>query len=400
VPAIQIVNAHLEGAGSTYVVQGWDDAGTSVSLNGKVLWALNGSKGQTHIPGPGPANPPGSGWNRTTVDSFFVGDVDGDQNDEIILINENDGWIGILKWNGTSLTYVNGSSPPVMGPGAANPPGSGWRIGTADHILIADPDNDGKMEVFLWNNNDLWVGLLNCATQPVSYFWGRKNDIPGPGGDWARSPGDSFTAGTYQGKSAIIVTGSYHNQPAHGSLIFENEALELVQLGGIPARLLNVTIPRQEQSNWCWVAVGSGISSYYDQVVYQQCYVVTIVFQAIHPPFNTDCCKVDASQPPCNGESGADQALDHPRHHFGGNTGPLSFDDVMTQIDQGRPFAAAINWSGGGSHFVAVTGYAFPDPGVPSVYVQDPVYGPSWQPAGLPSYQGSGTWVGTTLSQP
>jgi hypothetical protein len=157
----------------------------------------------------------------------------------------------------------------------------------------------------------------------------------------------------------------------------------------------------QEQSYWCWVAVGSGISSFYDHVVYQQCYVVTIVFQAIHPPFNTNCCQVDASQPPCNGESGADQALDHPRHHFAGNVAPLGFDNAKAQIDQGRPFVAAINWSGGGSHFVAITGYVFAgDPAYPNVYVQDPVYGPSWQLPGLHSYQGSGTWVGTTLSQP
>jgi hypothetical protein len=134
-------------------------------------------------------------------------------------------------------------------------------------------------------------------------------------------------------------------------------------------------------------------------VVYQQCYVVTLVFHAIDPSFPiNDRCGANASLPACNGESGADQALDHPRHHFAGNTGPLSFNDAKAQIDQGRPFAAEINCSGGGSHFVAVTGYSTSPP---MLYVQDPASGSSsWQPPGLPNYQGSGTWVETTLSQP
>jgi Papain-like cysteine protease AvrRpt2 len=179
-----------------------------------------------------------------------------------------------------------------------------------------------------------------------------------------------------------------------------------------PPKMLGVTIPHQAQSNWCWVAVGSGIASYYDGEVYPQCYVVTLVFTAIHPGFTTDCCSptVDASQQPCNGESGADQALDHPRHHFAGNVGPLDWAGttdqrgITDQIDQGRPFAAEISWANGGAHFAAITGYAYSagDPSVPSIYVQDPFYGPSWYMLGFfsSSYQGSGSWTSTTLSQP
>jgi hypothetical protein len=231
VPPIVTVTANLDGSGQEYVVQGWDDAGTSVSLNGRLLWTLDGSKGQTHIPGPGPANPPNSGWGRNTTDLFFVGDVDGDGKEEIILIDKNDGWIGILKWNGTSLTYIDGSSPPVRGPGAANPPGSGWRIGPADNILVVDCDDDAKMEVVLWNNNDLWTGLLDCATNPVSYVWGCQGTISGPAGTWQRGTTDFFVAGTYLGRSAVAANNDALF-PTRAFLLFENGALEVVAMDG------------------------------------------------------------------------------------------------------------------------------------------------------------------------
>ena len=175
----------------------------------------------------------------------------------------------------------------------------------------------------------------------------------------------------------------------------------------VTEKSLNVHIPQQEQSNWCWVAVGSGIASFYDGTVYPQCYVVTIVFTKIHSGFNTNCCSptVDASQMPCNAESGADQALDNPRHHFAGNVlSPLDLAEITNQIDQGRPFAAGINWAGGGAHFVAITGYLLVGTEhAPYVEVQDPASRSSsvyTLRSFTSSYEGNGTWGWTTLSQP
>lgn len=173
----------------------------------------------------------------------------------------------------------------------------------------------------------------------------------------------------------------------------------------IAARMLPVDIPIQQQTNWCWVAVGSGITSFYDQTAYSQCSVVTEVFSAINPPFNVNCCDpaVDASQLPCNGESGADQALDHPRHHFVSDTGQLDWASLVAQIDQGRPVAAEIAWQGGGAHFVAITGYSESADSPPqySVYVQDPGSGSgSYYSLGqfAKAYDSSGTWVASCLS--
>jgi len=165
---------------------------------------------------------------------------------------------------------------------------------------------------------------------------------------------------------------------------------------------LDITIPDQQQFYWCWVAVGSGIASWYDNTVYQQCYVVTLVFTDIHPGFDTNCCSPasNASGPACNLESGADQALNHPAHHFNYNTGPLGWSDIVGQINEGRPFAALINWAGNsGSHFVAITGYEDTEQ---RVFVQDPANGPGWYTLSSfsSSYEGHGTWAETTLSQP
>ena len=176
-------------------------------------------------------------------------------------------------------------------------------------------------------------------------------------------------------------------------------------------KLLNVTIQLQEQSNWCWAAVGSGIGGFYDHTSYSQCWIVTAVFKRLdkergtHIMDNVDCCdpNVNPSVQPCNGESGADQALNTPNQHFGHNTGSLTFSDVIGQIDLGQPFAAEISWARGGSHFVAITGYGyFGDPAVECIYAQDPVYGSSWNWIAKFSsqYQGSGTWTSTTLSKP
>jgi hypothetical protein len=169
-----------------------------------------------------------------------------------------------------------------------------------------------------------------------------------------------------------------------------------------PPVSLNITIPYQQQPYWCWVAVGSGIASWYDNTVYQQCYVVTLVFTAIHPGFDTNCCSPasNASGPSCNLESGADQALNYPAHHFNYDIdSPLGWSDILGQINAGRPFAAGINWSGGGSHFVAITGYEALNE---YVFVQDPANGPGWYSLSSfsSSYEGTGTWGWTTLSQP
>jgi len=94
--------------------------------------------------------------------------------------------------------------------------------------------------------------------------------------------------------------------------------------------------------------------------------------------------------------------------------GPDSWSGLVTQIAMGQPECVEIEWSGGGSHYVAIDGFTewikppwlppspFP---VPSqdfmVHIEDPVYGPSDVVFSVfkTAYQGQGSWSWTVYSQ-
>jgi Papain-like cysteine protease AvrRpt2 len=170
--------------------------------------------------------------------------------------------------------------------------------------------------------------------------------------------------------------------------------------------LLPVSIQNQEQSNWCWDAIGSGIASFYDRVTYSQCATATNVAKALWG-WTADCCdRANASL--CNYESGPDQALDHSdntkRHSNGNIEAPVDMARIIGEIDQSRPVGAEITWEdGSGKHEVAITGYTFAgDPAIGLIYIQDPQLGPSWSqvPAFTTRYHGNGAWTKTFWTQP
>jgi hypothetical protein len=172
----------------------------------------------------------------------------------------------------------------------------------------------------------------------------------------------------------------------------------------IITKTLDVTIPQQQQSNWCWAAVGVGIVAFYG-TTYSQCYVVTLVLTSLYSGFNINCCTTANPSDPsgCNRESGADQALSHPDNHFAGTFDyPLGMTDIETQINEERPFACGINWADGNGHFVAITGYRTVG-SEPYVYVQDPATATTsfyTLSSFTSSYEGDGSWGWTSLSQP
>jgi hypothetical protein len=80
-------------------------------------------------------------------------------------------------------------------------------------------------------------------------------------------------------------------------------------------------------------------------------------------------------------------------------TGTLAFDEIVREIDQGRPVCAGISWNGGGGHFVVLRGYRLLSTGVCQVYVADPL-----NPSSLcdldeftSAYLGQGEWTETDL---
>jgi hypothetical protein len=152
---------------------------------------------------------------------------------------------------------------------------------------------------------------------------------------------------------------------------------------------LDLSVPHQEQDNWCWAATSDGIAHYYDSSsTWTQCGIANSDLG------RTDCCGSGASGP-CNVYGYLDQALTTVGHLDRVAAEMADFQAVDTEIDAKRPMGVRVAWSGGGAHFIAIGGYReLPEQ---YVHVEDPWYGPSDVAyTTLESgYQGTGSWTHT-----
>ncbi len=157
---------------------------------------------------------------------------------------------------------------------------------------------------------------------------------------------------------------------------------------------LPLSVPHQEQDNWCWAATSDGVAHYYDaSTTWTQCGIANADLG------RTDCCGGGAAGA-CNVYGFLDQALSTVGHfdHMAG--GAADFQTVDHEIDARRPMGVRVAWSGGGAHFVAIGGYR--ERPVQYVHVEDPFYGPSDVPYSTlqNGYQGSGTWTHSYWTKP
>lgn len=174
--------------------------------------------------------------------------------------------------------------------------------------------------------------------------------------------------------------------------------IELIDIGGLIDEwfwhILDLHIPQQQESNWCWAATSDGVSHFYDPAsTWTQCAIADAELG------RSDCCGSGASGP-CNVYGYLDQALTVVGD-FDHETGTTdSFAGTAQQIREGRPLGVRVAWSGGGAHFLAVGGYR--DLPVQYVHVEDPWYGPSDIPFStlVSSYQGIGTWTNSYWTKP
>ncbi len=151
---------------------------------------------------------------------------------------------------------------------------------------------------------------------------------------------------------------------------------------------------RQQYDQWCWAAVARSVAQFYDSATKwtSQCVIANAALQ------RTDCCS-DPERPECNRWWYLDSVL--------ALTGNLkrfvheakAFEEVVREIDDNRPIGARVGWSGGGGHFVVITGY---DYGKASFILKDPWYGDSIVSADVfrNAYQGTGTWTHAYETQP
>lgn len=154
----------------------------------------------------------------------------------------------------------------------------------------------------------------------------------------------------------------------------ERSVLETTRIQVAP----HFTMQDQCHTNWCWAAVASSVSHYYDETSpHTQCLIANIELN------RHDCC-----DSPC-GTTGLE--FDVP-HTLGSPLNRvrclsrLTFDQratrmqVQEEVSAGRPICVRTVWSGdeggelGPAHFVAIVGYL---PDTDGLVIEDPLNGPT-----------------------
>jgi hypothetical protein len=145
----------------------------------------------------------------------------------------------------------------------------------------------------------------------------------------------------------------------------------------------NFQIETQEKSEWCWAAVAVSIEKYFNS----------------KSDLTQDKVAEKVLGNKRNEPATLIKALNSVKRLSATLTSPLSLDLVRAELDAGRPVCARIKWSGGGAHFVVITGYQLLQSGARHVDVADP-FNPNSTLAYddfCNAYFGDGTWVDTYL---
>jgi hypothetical protein len=154
-------------------------------------------------------------------------------------------------------------------------------------------------------------------------------------------------------------------------------------------RRLAFDMQAQLQTQWCWSAVSTSASRFYDAASsWTQCTVVNAELS------QATCC-ADGSTSQCNQPWYLDRALTRTGNLASWASGTVPISTIRAQIDAGRPLGARIGWSGGGGHFVVISGCL--DDATRMLEIRDPIYGTSEISiaAFASSYQGTGSWTHT-----
>jgi hypothetical protein len=158
---------------------------------------------------------------------------------------------------------------------------------------------------------------------------------------------------------------------------------------GAAARSLAFTMHPQEQSNWCWAAVGVSVARFFNSstIWQEQCDLTSQELVQV-------CCPTGTNPTGCNVPWYLDQALIRVGHYNPYQSRAASLNEIRAEIDSNRPLGVRIAWSSGGGHFVVVSGYSTSPVG-DMVTIEDPVYGQSilLLSTFTTAYQGSGSWT-------
>jgi hypothetical protein len=124
-----------------------------------------------------------------------------------------------------------------------------------------------------------------------------------------------------------------------------------------------VSVTRQEQTNWCWVANSKCILNYYGYTKEKQCEVAEYARTLKTATFGTsNCCTSPSGK--CNNpnEIKYNYGISGMLTHFGPianipTDAPVPVAKIKTELEAKRPFVIGLFWPQGGGHVVVGCGY-------------------------------------------
>jgi hypothetical protein len=138
--------------------------------------------------------------------------------------------------------------------------------------------------------------------------------------------------------------------------------------GGGATGSVPMTVEHQERDLWCWAAVATSVSRFYDaNSSWTQCALANSELA------RADCCAPDT----CNETHRLDTALQTTGNLDSWNEGAMLYAEICAAIMAQRPPCCRIAWDGDNGHFVAVVGYTDDGQGSGRLEVRDPLYGAS-----------------------
>ncbi len=218
----------------------------------------------------------------------------------------------------------------------------------------------------------------------------------GAPGQWNTTPGALDGSFGPKTKASVEAFQAWGGVPSDGvigdrtwavSLHAASATLETaVGLQYVAYYVLKFTMQAQQQTNWCWAAVSTSVSHFYDpSSAWTQCKVANAQLS------RTDCCGTGASGA-CNVYGFLDQGLSEVGHFDHLQNGVTTFQVLQNEIIAARPLGIRVAWQGGGAHFIAAIGAEEGD----LVLVGDPGSGTNSlvdYTTLETSYNGSGTWT-------
>lgn len=176
----------------------------------------------------------------------------------------------------------------------------------------------------------------------------------------------------------------------------DQTGIQMASIGGSSQRTtLNFNMQRQFQSNWCWSAVSTSVSHFYNMASnWTQCDLADAELS------QTTCC-VNGGSSACNKPWRLQNALTRTNNLAGWQSDVLSEAQISAQLSNSSPLGVRIGWAGGNSgHFVVISG-ASTVGSQTHLNIEDPWSGQSTYEYNrfLTRYKGNGRWTHTYFTK-